>query len=265
MTLTNIKYSPLKNTTSLTITSGFGSRSFYNPLTKQYVRDFHYGIDLVGDSTIVAPFKGRVISIRDNITGYNEKYSEGNFIIIDHGNGVNTAYFHIKYGTIKVKVGDIVIPGTELALVGATGYVTGPHLHFGIKINGTWVNPEEYLLGQKELCEEKPNTNDDIIRYIINYGDTLTSIAKKYNTTIRELVELNNIANPNLIIAGSTLKIPSIKKEEKRPQIHTVAPGENLSSIAKKYDTTWQNLYSLNKDLIDNPNYLLPGWKIKIE
>ena len=137
---TSQKYSPLKNTTSLTVTSGFGSRSFYNPIIKKNVQDFHYGVDLTGGTIIVSPAKGKVTSIRNNITGFNETYSEGNYVNIDHGDGISTAYYHIKYGTIKVKVGDIVEVGTELGIVGSTGYVTGPHLHFGVKVNGTWVD-----------------------------------------------------------------------------------------------------------------------------
>ena len=79
-------------------------------------------------------------------TGYGDS-SRGNSILIDHGSGVTTAYYHCK--KLFVKEGQFVDKGTRIALIGQTGNVTGPHLHFGVHIsNGSSVekvDPAKYV------------------------------------------------------------------------------------------------------------------------
>ncbi|MBR6358964.1 MAG: M23 family metallopeptidase, partial [Lachnospiraceae bacterium] len=76
-------------------------------------------------------------------------YSSGNYIVIDHGNGVRTIYCHAS--KLLVKVGDEVKRGQVIMKVGSTGVSTGSHLHFGIFINGTAVNPLDYVDSTKVL------------------------------------------------------------------------------------------------------------------
>ena len=64
--------------------------------------------------------------------------------MIDHGNGLTTMYNHMQ-NTIKVKTGQRVSSGQAIGNIGATGYVTGAHLHFEVKVNGKNVNPALYL------------------------------------------------------------------------------------------------------------------------
>lgn len=260
--LKNIKYSPLKGLDRLTVTSGFGARSFYNTKTKKQQTDFHSGIDLIGGTTIVATFAGKVISCQSNIKGFDQVNTRGNFIIIEHENNVQTAYYHIKFGTLKVKIGDKIESGMELGVAGSTGNATGVHLHYGVKVNSNWVNPVDYLLGNKTIIGE-----EKMVSYVIKKGDTLSGIAFKFNTTVDELVKLNNIDNPNLIIAGKTLKISEINKNlENENKTYVVKKNDNLSSIAKKYNKSWQTIYELNKDVIGpNPNLIRPGQILKIE
>jgi hypothetical protein len=71
--------------------------------------------------------------------GWNGGY--GNIIVIDHGDGVTTLYAHILDGGIKVSNGQSVAKGQAIALVGSTGYSTGPHLHFEVRINGASTDP----------------------------------------------------------------------------------------------------------------------------
>lgn len=96
--------------------------------------------------------------------------------------------------------------------------------------------------------------------YTVKKGDNLSNIAKKYDTTVNNLVKINNIKNPNLIYPGQKLKINSTAKS---PKIYTVKKGDNLSSIAKKYNTTVNKLVRLNN--IKKPNLIYPGQKIKID
>ena len=67
----------------------------------------------------------------------------GNYIMISHGNGVYTVYMHCS--RLLVSVGQSVNQGDVIALVGSTGVSTGPHLHFGVNVNGSYVNPMNYV------------------------------------------------------------------------------------------------------------------------
>ena len=116
------------------ITSGFGERE--SPTAG--ASSNHKGID-IGASTgsnIVAAAGGTV-----TIATYS--YSAGNYVMINHGGGVSTVYMHCS--KLLVSVGDTVKQGDVIAKVGSTGYSTGPHLHFGIRQNGSYVNPLQYV------------------------------------------------------------------------------------------------------------------------
>ncbi len=116
------------------ITSRFGPRK--PPLPG--VSDFHKGVD-VGARTgtkIYAAASGTVV-----ISQYN--YSAGNYIMINHGNGVYTVYMHCS--ELLVSVGDEVKQGDNIGLVGSTGYSTAPHLHFGVRIDGEYQDPLKYV------------------------------------------------------------------------------------------------------------------------
>ena len=116
------------------ITSRFGDRE--SP-TKGASTN-HKGID-IGASTgtaIVAAASGTVV-----ISTYS--YSAGNYIMINHGGGVYTVYMHCS--KLLVSEGAQVKQGQTIAKVGSTGYSTGPHLHFGIRSGGQYVNPLKYV------------------------------------------------------------------------------------------------------------------------
>ena len=71
--------------------------------------------------------------------------SYGYYVRIDHGNGLQTLYAHCLAGSLMVKSGEKVYAGQPIARVGMTGYATGPHLHFEVRLNGNRVNPSPYL------------------------------------------------------------------------------------------------------------------------
>ena len=98
----------------------------------------HKGIDIPcpTGSDIVASAAGTVV-----VSQYSS--SAGYYIMIDHGNGVSTVYMHNSQ--LVVSVGQSVEQGQVIAKAGSTGYSTGSHCHFGVMINGSYVNPLDYL------------------------------------------------------------------------------------------------------------------------
>ena len=98
----------------------------------------HLGIDVAGPTgtPVVAPVDGKVSLARP------EMFFTGNTVMLDHGQGVSSVYAHLS--KLLVKEGQMVRRGTRIGLIGATGRVTGPHLHWGVALFGTRVDP--YLL-----------------------------------------------------------------------------------------------------------------------
>ena len=77
------------------------------------------------------------------VTAVEPDMQYGNKVVIDHGNGVTTHYLHAS--KLLVKAGDYVKQGQVIMKCGSTGWSTGPHLHFTIRINGTPVDPCKYV------------------------------------------------------------------------------------------------------------------------
>lgn len=100
--------------------------------------------------------------------------------------------------------------------------------------------------------------------HVVRSGETLGSIAQGHGTTVAALVEANGIANPNLIVAGSTLKIPDGGSGSSTSGgSHTVRSGDTLASIAARYGTTVSALASANG--IANPNLIVVGRSLHIQ
>ncbi|OQA22580.1 MAG: Murein DD-endopeptidase MepM [Firmicutes bacterium ADurb.Bin354] len=102
------------------------------------VQKFHNGVDLAapGGSPILAAYDGKVVA-----AAYSS--SMGNYIMIDHGDGLYTIYMHAS--ALYVSKGQTVSKAQKIAAVGSTGRSTGNHLHFGVRLNGNYVDPMGYL------------------------------------------------------------------------------------------------------------------------
>jgi len=115
--------------------SRYGSRRSYNDGPYNY---FHTGLDFCGNENtdVLAPAAG-VVVFAGPLT------VRGNATVIDHGQGVYSGLLH--QSQIFVKPGDRVTPGQVIGRIGATGRVTGPHLHWEVWVGGVQVDPETWL------------------------------------------------------------------------------------------------------------------------
>jgi murein DD-endopeptidase MepM/ murein hydrolase activator NlpD len=122
----------------------FGIGSFIWPTTERFLSGYHYsaihrGIDIGGSlgNAVFASDSGVVV-----YAGWSN-YGYGNLIVVDHGNGWQTAYAHLS--SLNVGCGQSVGQGQVIAGLGSTGNSTGPHLHFEMVYQGTKPNPMDYL------------------------------------------------------------------------------------------------------------------------
>ncbi|HOA96804.1 LysM peptidoglycan-binding domain-containing protein [Acetivibrio saccincola] len=100
--------------------------------------------------------------------------------------------------------------------------------------------------------------------YIVRPGDTLASIANRFNTTVAAIVRANNIENPDLIYPGQRLIIPRMPMQPGPgfPRVYIVQPGDTLFSIANRFNVSLQRLIAVNR--IENPDIIYPGMRIII-
>ena len=161
---------PLHKSVPGGITSEFGFRRVYNG----ELRGQHRGIDFRGaeGSPVKAVAGGRVVQTADF-------YYSGVHVIIDHGLGVFSLYAHLQ--ECKTFAGKLVEAGEVIGLVGKTGRVTGPHLHFGFYVLGEAVTPEPFMPGLTRVMsapdpKPAPKTSSsappDFLKPVVKFGST---------------------------------------------------------------------------------------------
>lgn len=195
---------PIK-TDKLVMTSGYGKRTYI--IDGKKITDFHHGIDLVGGDDIVATADGIVIKV------VNKGSKDGTMCLIRiKHKDYQSAYYHIKSGSAKVKVGEYVKKGTVIAKVGNTGKVTGKHLHYQIDngSNSTSINPYDYVFGDKEIIGiSKGNWIVESPRYV------RTGAGTEYR--IKQVRELTPDGQKHVVDS-----VPTAKAQYKKGTIFTV-------------------------------------------
>ena len=173
----------------------------------------HRGVDLklqVGD-TVRATFSGKIRKTAYEAKGY------GYYVVIRHPNGLETIYGHLS--KIIVRPNQIVNVGDPIALGGSTGRSTGPHLHFETRFLGVAINPNEifdfvnmvphtdtYMFYAKKQQQNAVNSYS-VATHRIKSGETLSSIASKYRTSISQICKLNGISTKKTLRVGSVLRV----------------------------------------------------------
>jgi len=128
---------------SSVVTSVFGNERLFNGARKSY----HSGVDYraVVGTPIFAIGQGKVVLVQD-------RFYAGLSVVVDHGQGIYSGYYHLSESSVKV--GDSVNYLTSVGLSGATGRITGPHLHFSLKVHGVTVNPLVAMRQINQLISE---------------------------------------------------------------------------------------------------------------
>lgn len=174
--------------TALTVTSPFGMR--LHPVYGTY--KMHTGIDIgvTCGSNLIAVKSGTVSATLGSCTGSNNGCGGGygNYVIVDHGDGVQSFYGHMQ--SVSVSVGDSVTQGERIGLSGTTGTSTGCHLHFEIRLNGTQVDPLEYisaenprpvstfgLIGVNDDVSGASETKAEVCEALLNSGFSKNAVA----------------------------------------------------------------------------------------
>lgn len=198
-------------TRSNRITSPYGYRKRFGRM--------HKGMDIgiKMNDTIYAAFDGKV-----RLTNFEGK-GYGNYVILRHTNGLETVYGHLN--KFLVKPDQTVRAGQPIALGGSTGRSTGPHLHFETRYMGYAINPSaifdiagrrvrgDFYAFSKSTYTQDYNpkayasASNTPSTYTIKAGDTLSSIARHNNLSVRTLCNLNGMTNSSPLIIGRTLKV----------------------------------------------------------
>ena len=193
----------------MTITSDFGNR--INPIDGK-TPQFHAGIDLAQPEGVgVVPMDaGKVVKVEKNQGGF------GNRVVIDHGNGLQSYYAHMR--DVDVKEGDKVDPNNPIGTVGRTGTVTGPHTEFGVLQNGKPIDPKPYIKDKNLFTQYKPvapsapspagtqvASTDRYAGFPIKQQQAFQAAdVERINKKLDEVPDLMSSANKQIII-GNTL------------------------------------------------------------
>lgn len=231
-----------------------------------------------GIDNLKAPFTGIIKRI----------YTSSNAVWLESLNRVKYADGTTDYMTVltmhdndvsNLKVGDVIKQGSVYFEEGRKGYTTGNHIHLAVgkgkftgngwyeNSYGNWVINNQYdvhkglFLDSNTIVKNDGGYNwiktDSLVEeeikientYIVQRGDNLTKIAKKYNTTVNELVRLNKITNKNLIYVGQVLKLPSDAIYFDKYIGSSSSLVDSLKSLGEKSDYTYRTKIALVNEI----------------
>ena len=187
-----------------------------------------------------------------------------------------TACFR-AYNNLKESIADYFDLITKSSRYRKACFANSPHECITEIKNGGYATSTSYIntimtiikdnnLTKYDNVQNVENSVDNVknyIEYIVKSGDTLSAIAEKYNTTYQKIARDNNIENPNLIYPNQKLKINTNVSQGTNKTTYIVKSGDTLSSIAKKYNTTYQKIARDNN--LQNPNLIYPNQKLVIK
>jgi murein DD-endopeptidase MepM/ murein hydrolase activator NlpD len=190
----------------------------------------------------------------------------GEYIKVDHGEGVVSLYAHMTPGSRKVKKGDKVEMSEHIGDVGQSGNTTGPHLHLEITVNNRYVEPLGYI---RKALREKKLMDAAIVRARAakEQNEAAAIVAARKATAASAMPLLPPVMVPEPVEEVPTASIPitipePVSEAPKAPKTYEVKSGDTLTKIARKYKTTITILKRLNN--IKNVNLIIVGQVIKL-
>lgn len=218
-------------TPSRVITSNFGYRASFGRM--------HKGLDIkvyIGD-TIVSAFDGKVRVVAYEGKGY------GNYVVIRHGNGLETIYGHLSKHLCKV--GDEVKAGEPIGLGGNTGRSTGSHLHFETRLLGEAIDPAVLFdfVNQDVTCDFYDYTRHGGSRVQTEGAPMLASNNAEEPANLLEVIE--NSQNQEAENSGKNLA--NNKKSKRDRKVYKVRKGDTLYSISHRVGVSVSELCSRNR------------------
>ena len=239
------------NSENIRITSYYGYRQFY--YQGKLIKDFHNGIDLVpspcNNNEILAFADGIVTSIQRTGT----QFGTGCYVRLKHSNGLYTLYYHLKSGSVCVNVGDEVIKGQKLGIIGTTGQSTGIHLHFQIDKGSskTSINPYDYLFNGKEFISDTPQnelskySDEELANKVIrgDYGNgqaRKNALGNRYNSVqsiVNKILIGTNENKPNIL----EMVRKTIRGDYGNGQARKNALGNYYDEVQKQVNLNFKN------------------------
>ena len=221
----------------------------YLEVTQMYKEGVHKGIDVVGkDYTcdyIRAHSKGVVIGVRKDCNNF-ENGSYGNYVLLDHGNGYQTLYGHMKYGSVHLNIGDSVSRSEVIGYMGNTGESFGAHLHFEVRHNGNRIDPYPFINSDLPNSYEEPEKDIDTLAHEViegKYGngeDRKQALGSRYSEVQARVNEILAPApEPTVDILDLVRK--TIRGDFGNGEERKQALGENYSEVQREVNLNFQN------------------------
>jgi murein DD-endopeptidase MepM/ murein hydrolase activator NlpD len=223
----------------------------------------HKGMDVglrLGD-TVVAAFSGKIRHATYNSGGF------GNLVIIRHCNGMETYYAHLS--KILVDINDEVKEGQVIGLGGSTGRSVSPHLHFEMRYLDRILNPLEVfdfnsgdVIGNRVTIPTGGYTPSYVFNTLKNTEAMATGDQDDDDAPTKDVAPEKTITTPKPKPAQPKPAQPK-PKNTGGTKYHTLAKGENLSTVAKKYGTTVDQLCKMNG--ISKSTKIYAGKKLRVK
>lgn len=186
----------------------------------------------------------------------------GNYLLVNSGN-IQYGYFHLS--KVLVAGGQVVKEGQEIARSGATGAVTGPHLHLQVKINGTLSDPEALLNSGASTAPVTPPSAPTGEMYTIKAGDTFWGLEEAWGLSHGTLQNLNPGVNATSLQIGQNIRVKAATSAPAQTgaEYTTVTPGFTMWAFENAHGIPFGTLQNLNPGV--NPKLLQVGQRLRVK
>ncbi|MGK0575503.1 phage tail tape measure protein [Macrococcus capreoli] len=221
--------------------------SYFFGYTPEYTaatgRPYHEGVDFPFNYQPVKTPMGGILTRQPFM---NNGY--GNWVTVDSGN-TRLIFGHLANYGLSPASGSRVKPGDVVGKTGDTGFSTGPHLHFGVKVGGRDINPLPWLRNAKVTKRSNGTFKPSYKTHKVKSGDTLWDISRRNGTTVKALQLLNGIKN-HLIYPGQIIKLTGAITNLSN-NVSKQTKAHSISKVPASYISRAQSLYNAGKSILN--------------